>query len=177
MVFVKKDGAYKSIAFSKSSTLDVSMNLIDASTKDSGNGMWQNQEPGLASWTVQTDNLMSDKGENGASFNDLMDAFLKREPVELVFGLQTNSPDYSAKLDTPFTAPEGGWTPDTQNHIGGNALITSLNVTAQNGEYATMSATFTGCGNLQKKGNGIQSGAAAASLAAAPGTKVTTTTK
>lgn len=172
MVFAMKDGALKSIAFATSHTLDVSMNTVDSSTKDNGNGMWTNNEPGLMSWIMQTDNLMSDTAENGLSMNDLMDIFLKRQTVEVAFALQGNNTDYTAKLDQEFTAPETGWTPDAANQYKGKALITSLNVSAQNDGYATASATFTGCGNLLKVGKGIQGPAAAASLNALAGSPV-----
>lgn len=168
MVFAKKGDQLQSIAYATSHQLNVTMNTKDTSTKDNGNGMWQNSEPGLASWTLQSDNLMSDAAENGLSMNDLFDMFLNRVPVDVAFSLQTNNPDYSTKLDQEFTAPETGWTPDAANQYRGKALITSLNVTAQNGEKATASVTFTGCGNLQKVGKGIQGPQAkTASLAAA----------
>lgn len=174
MVFAKKNDKLQSIAFATSHTLDVTMNTKDTSTKDNGNGIWQNSEAGLMSWTMQTDNLMSDVSENGLSMNDLFEMMLTRKPVEVAFALQGNNTDYSAKLDEEFTAPTEGWTPDTKNQYHGKALITSLNVTAQNGETAKASATFAGCGNLMKMGGGILSPAAAASLSA-KGTPVTTT--
>lgn len=162
MVFVKVNGALKSIAFATSHTLDISLNTVDTSTKDNGNGMWQNNEPGMASWSMSSENLMSDSAENGASMNDLFDIFLKRQKVEVVFALQGNNLDYSAKLGEEFKAPETGWTPDTKNQYKGEALITSLSVNAANGEKATASVSFTGCGNLMKVGEGLKSSIAVA---------------
>ena len=156
MVFVNNGTKLQSIAYATNHTLEVSMNTTDTSTKDNGNGLWQNSEPGMMSWSMSTENLMSDSAQNGLSFNSLFDIMLKRQTVEVAFALQTNNIDYAGKLDTVFEAPSDGWTPDTANQYHGKCYITSLNITATNGEKATYTATFTGAGNLQKTGNGIQ---------------------
>lgn len=156
MVFVKNGAGYSSIAYATSHTLDVSMDQIDSSTKDNGVGYWQNSEPGLMSWTMSTENLMSDTAEHGYSYNDLFEIMLKRETVDVVFSLQTNNIDYASKLDQEFEVPETGWTPDTDNNYHGKAYITSLSVSATNGEKASYSATFTGAGALLKAGKGVE---------------------
>lgn len=176
MVFIKVGGTFKSIAYAKTHTLDVTLNTIDTSTKDNGNGRWQDNEPGLASWTMSSENLIGDDGENGATIDDLFEIMLKREKVEVAFSLQSNMPDYASKLDKEFVVPEGGWTPDTANQYAGSALITSLNATGANGEKASASVTFTGCGNLRKLGKGLGVKAAAASLSAVSEVKVETAT-
>lgn len=156
MVFVNNGTKLQSIAYATNHTLSVDMATTDTSTKDNGNGLWQNSEPGMMSWSMTTENLMSDSAQNGHSFNSLFDIMLKRQTVEVAFALQTNNIDYQNKLDTVFEAPSDGWTADTVNQYHGKCYITSLQVTATNGEKATYTATFTGAGNLQKTGNGIQ---------------------
>lgn len=156
MVFVKNGESYNSIAYATSHTLDVSMDQTDTSTKDNGVGYWSNSEPGLMSWTMSTENLMSDTAENGLSYNSLFEIMLKRQTVDVVFSLQTNNTDYEGKIDQEFEVPSTGWTPDTTNNYHGKAYITSLSVTATNGEKASYSATFTGAGALLKAGQGIQ---------------------
>lgn len=156
MVFVQSGSTYHSIAYATNHTLEVSMNQVDSSTKDNGCGYWENSEPGMMSWTMSTENLMSDSAENGFSFNALFELMLKRETIEVVFALQSNTPDYAGKIDTEFTAPSTGWNPDTTNQYHGKAYITSLSCTATNGEKATYNATFSGAGALLKTGNGIQ---------------------
>lgn len=163
MVFV----GGKSVALAKNHTLEVTMNTSDTSTKDNGLGRWQDFEAALRQWTMSTENLVGDSQEQGLSIDDLMDLIISGEKVELVFALQTDIKDLLSKKDQEFKAPEGGWTPDKTNYYKGKALVTSLNIGAQNGEYATGSATFTGCSNLQKIGNGI-SGKAATLAAKAP---------
>ena len=167
MAFAEKDGKLQSIAYATNHQLQVTMNTKDTSTKDNGNGMWQNFEAGLMSWTLQTDNLMSDSAENGLSMNDLFDMMLTRTPIVVAFSLQTNNIDYEKKLDEEFVAPKGGWTPDENNMYKGKALVTNFQMNAQNGEKATATATFTGCGNLQKIGSGIQKAAIAGAKATA----------
>lgn len=164
MVFVTVGGKLKSIAYATNHQFQMQMNTKDTSTKDDGNGLWQNFEAGLMSWSLQSDNLMSDAAENGASVNDLFDLMLTRTPVEVAFALQVNNIDYSKKLDEEFVAPAGGWTPDPANQYHGKAIITSLTVNAQNGEKANSTVTLTGCGNVQKMGAGIQSKATTLSL-------------
>ena len=99
---------------------------------------------------------MCDTAEHGMNINDLFDLMLKRETVDVVFSLQTNNIDYASKIDSEFEVPETGWTNDTANNYHGKAYITSLSITANNGEKATCSATFTGAGALMKTGQGIQ---------------------
>lgn len=156
MVFVNNGTSYNSIAYATSHTLDVSMDSTDISTKDNGNGIWQNSEPGMMSWSMSTENLMCDVAEHGMNINDLFDLMLKRTPVDVVFSLQTNNIDYASKIDTEFVCPDSGWTKDDTNNYHGKAYITSLSITANNGEKATCSATFTGAGGLMKAGAGIQ---------------------
>lgn len=156
MAFVESNESYKSIAYATNHVLNVTMNTKDSSTKDNGNGIWQFFEAGLMGWTIQSDNLMSDSAGTGFSMDDLFEMMLKRTPIDVAFALQGNITDYTQKLDQEFVAPAGGWTPDKTNYYHGKALITSLNITGQNGENATASVTFTGCGNLMKVGKGLQ---------------------
>lgn len=156
MVFVNDGSSYKAIAFATNHTLDVSMEQIDSSTKDNGNGYWSNSEPGMMSWSMTTENLMSDSGENGYDYNALFSLMLERKTVKVVFGLQGNNQSFDIKDENSFNAPSTGWTPDETNCYVGEAYITSLSVTATNGEKATYNATFTGAGSLTMKGSGIK---------------------
>lgn len=155
MLFIQKDNKLQSVAYATSHSLEVSADTKDVSTKDSGAGRWTNYEIGMQSWTVSSDNLMSDSAENGLSFNDLYDIFLKREAVEVAFALQSDYTDLSQKLDEEWKAPSTGWTPST-NRYHGKAIITSISLTAANGEKASFSCSMQGCGNLMKENKGIQ---------------------
>lgn len=171
MLFITKDSKLQSVAYATSHSLEVNADTKDVSTKDNGAGRWQNYEIGMQSWTVSSDNLMSDSAENGLSFNDLYDIFLKREPVEVAFALQSNFTDLTTKLDEEWQAPSTGWTP-SDNRYHGKAIITSISLTATNGEKASFSCSMQGCGNLMKSNKGIQ----LASLSGNPVVKVPTAT-
>lgn len=161
----------KSIALAKNHTLEITMNTVDTSTKDNGNGRWQDNEAGLRSWSMSTENLVTDGADPGATPDEIVAALISGEKVEVIFGLQGDITDYTSKEDEKFVVPEGGWKPST-NHYKGSALVTSCSFAGNNGDRATFNATFTGCGALMPVGKGISSKAAAAALSAAPGTPV-----
>lgn len=137
MLFV--DG--KSIAYATSHTLSISGDTQDTSNKDEGGGSWASSEVSILNWTASSDNLYSVDGE-GNNFEDLFDLMIAKEPITAVFCLksQMNQTD----------VPTGGWSTSTPNYTG-NVVITSLEVNAPNGEYATFTAQFTGVGALEKK--------------------------
>lgn len=139
----------KSIAFATSHTLEVSLDTREISTKDHG-GKWSEAEAGKINWSMQTENLVGNPGE-GKGYDDLLDLMIAREPIDVVFALEGDSPNYDAgKLDY---VPTGGWTAKSGNGRKGKAIITSLSLNAPNGEYSTMSATFQGVGALTKVGS------------------------
>lgn len=137
MLFV--DG--KSIAYATSHTLSISGDTQDTSNKDEGGGNWASSEVSILNWTASSDNLYSTDGE-GNNFADLFDIMIAKTPVQAVFCLksQMNLTD----------VPDGGWSPSVPKYVG-NVVITSLEVNAPNGEYATFTAQFTGVGALEKK--------------------------
>jgi len=137
MLFV--DG--KSIAYATSHTLSISGDTQDTSNKDEGGGSWASSEVSILNWSATSDNLYSTDGE-GNNFEDLFDIMIAKTPVQAVFCLksQMNLTD----------VPTGGWSTSTPNYTG-NVVITSLEVNAPNGEYATFTAQFTGVGALEKK--------------------------
>lgn len=138
----------KSIAFATSHTLEISLDTREISTKDNG-GKWSEVEAGIISWTMSSENLVGNPGE-GKGYDDLVDAMIARQPVDVVFALEGDSTDYDAgKLDA---VKSGGWSPKTGNGRKGKALITSVSLNAPNGEYATMSISMTGVGELTKVG-------------------------
>ena len=91
---------------------------------------------------------------------------LKREPIEIVFTLQSSITDYADKIDKEFEVPADGWKYDAANNYHGKAIITSLSLTAQNGEKANYSVNLQGTGALLKAGAGIKAATPAAKSAA-----------
>lgn len=137
MLFV--DG--KSIAYATSHTLSISGDTQDTSNKDEGGGSWASSEVSILNWSASSDNLFSVDGQ-GNNFADLFDIMIAKTPVQAVFCL---------KSEMNLTdVPTGGWTTSYPMYQG-NVVITSLEVNAPNGEYATFTAQFTGVGELKKK--------------------------
>lgn len=137
MVFLNN----KSIAYATSHTLNITGNTIDISSKD--HGFWGASEIGNITWEVTSENLFTD-----GDYDTLFTAMLAKTPVTLVFGHAKN---YNAN---GLAANQDNWAPDDtvgSKYYQGPAVITSLNLTANTGENATYSVTFTGNGALEQK--------------------------
>ena len=149
MVFVEVEGKMKSIACATNHTLDVQMETISTSCKDS-TGRFDTSEPGLTSWSMTTENLCSDC-QKGATEETLFSIMMSRLPVNVVFGLEGDSSNF---LEGKVDAPAAGYAPKATGAVQykGQAYITAFQKTAQNGQIATFSATFTGTGPIEKAG-------------------------
>lgn len=137
----------KSIAFATNHTLSIQGDMADTSNKDEGAGDWGSQEVNLLNWSATSENLYSLDGE-GDNFADLFDIMIAKTPVTAVFGKK-------GEADSVTNVPTGGWTPPTPSASNpvyeGKVVISSLELNAPNGEYATFTASFTGVGELKKK--------------------------
>ena len=129
----------KSIAYATSHTLSISGDTQDTSNKDEGGGDWAANEVSKLSWSASSENMYSVDGA-GSNFDDLFDIMIKKTPVTATF---------SKKKETTTDAPEGGWTASKPDYEG-KVVITSLELNAPNGEYATYTVQFTGVGALSK---------------------------
>lgn len=134
----------ETIAYAKSSNIDVNVETVDVSNKDFGG--FQAVEAGLVTWTMSSENLVASK-RSGKGFDDLMLLMLKKEPVDVIFGVKDNV----VNRNDEYTVPEtGGWPAPTKGGWKGKALITSLSMSTPNGEQSTMSVTLTGCSTLSQ---------------------------
>lgn len=129
----------KSISLATNHTLSINGDTQDTSNKDDG-GDWGSSEVSLLSWEASTENLYTLDTTDGNTYDDLFDAMVNKTQLDLVF---------AKKSESGTQVPSGGWT-TASNGYKGKACITSLELNAQNGEYATYSATFTGIGALTK---------------------------
>lgn len=129
----------KSIALATTHTLSISGDTQDTSNKDEGGGDWASSEVSKLSWTASSENMYSLDGE-GDNFDDLYDLMIKKEPFAITF---------SKKSETATDVPTGGWTASKPDYEG-KGMITSLELNAPNGEYATYSVQITGVGALKK---------------------------
>lgn len=143
MVFV---GA-KAVALATNHTLTLNTETSDTSSKD--DGIWSDAEITGMSWQATSESIGAYSGDadNDLSYEELIDLYMKGEPVDLVCGIPKNK--------TNDGVPDDGWeVPDSTSpslvHYTGKALITSVELNAPNGENSSISATFTGVGKLTK---------------------------
>lgn len=129
----------KAIAFSTSHTLSIKAETKDTSNKDEGGGDWASNEVGLLSWSAKSENMYSIDG-NGNNYDDLYDLMIKKTPITATF---------SKKKEEVSEVPEAGWT-SSKPDLEGRLIITSLELNAPNGDYATYSVEFTGVGELKR---------------------------
>ena len=129
----------KSVAFATNHTLNINAELADTSNKDEGAGTWGAQEAKSLSWEISTENLYCVEGA-GNTYADLFDAMVQMKPIEIVFAV---------KSELGVNAPSEGWTAKAGDGFKGKATINSLQLSAQNGEYASYTCSLTGVGALE----------------------------
>lgn len=129
----------KSIAYATNHTLSITGDVQDTSNKDEGGGDWGSSEVSTLSWTASSDNMYSVDGK-GSNFDDLFDLMVAKIPITATF---------SKKAESANDVPDGGWTASKPDYEG-KLVITSLELNAPNGEYATYSVQFQGVGALEK---------------------------
>jgi len=116
------------IAFATSCSLEISMDEIDQTNKDSLG--WKSIIGGLRSWSVSADALYQNEAKAGdTSFTDFWDNIENRTEVFVEF---TRS---------------GTLTSDNK-YYHGKALVTSLSVNGGTEDQSTFSVTLTGTGVL-----------------------------
>lgn len=116
------------IALTTSATLNIELDLPDASSKDSSG--WARHILGQKSWSVDLDGLAS--FNTGDNVDDLSAFILDRTQISLEFEPQTGA--YSTK-GVSYT---------------GTASLASISVVAGNEDTATISGSFTGDGVLTR---------------------------
>lgn len=129
-----KDG--RALAMATSCKLDISSNTLSVSSKDSGK--WESKQGGKLSWSATSDNLLV-----MSEYKSLVDAMIAREAVQLEFDVVSKTNDDGV--------PTEGWTFDANNGYKGNAIITSISLTASDSENAQYSVSFEGSGPLQSR--------------------------
>lgn len=133
MLFATDGAEVLPIAFGTSCNIDMSADTIDTSNKMSGN--WKEYLTGQLGWTVSCDSLLS-MTTGHLSFKALKKLMANRTPIPVVIA--------KAIAD----ATEGDFTAG-EEYVKGEAIITSLNMTASNNEICTSSVTLQGTGELE----------------------------
>lgn len=128
----------KSIPLATSHTLRISAETSEVSNKDIADA-WAANDVTKFSWEATTDNLYCDAG-----MEELFGIMKSKQSVCIYFAPKTEAEG------TPLPV-SGTWTTSTTKGFKGWAIISSLEINAQNGENATYSATFTGVDKLEQQ--------------------------
>jgi TP901-1 family phage major tail protein len=124
----------KPIAFSTDAKLEITADVREISSKDSG--YWKERSPGKLDWKTSTDALYTESLTGATNdFEDLYSKMVLRVPITVVFAAKTG------------TVPE--WTVDpAKKKFTGQAIITSLSVSAPDNETTTYSVALEATGAL-----------------------------
>ena len=131
MLFVTDGSGTLPIAFGTSCNIDLSADTVDTSNKMSGN--WKEFLTGQLGYTISSESMISFK-EGHLSFKKLKDLMASRIPVDFIMAKAKET--------------NGDFTKDAEV-VKGKAIITALNMTAQNGAICTSSCTLQGTGPLE----------------------------
>lgn len=125
----------KYVAFATSCTVHVSASLEDSSTKDSSDGIFQEQQLTGLSWDISTDALYSvDTDASGINAEGALDAILARRKVKIEFTGTVGTNNRQA----------------TGHKYSGQAWINDVSVNAANRQNASYSLQAQGTGALTK---------------------------
>ena len=127
--------AGKFVGFATSCTVHVSASLEDSSTKDSSDGIFQEQQLTGLAWDISTDALYSvDTDATGINAEGALDAILARQ-----------------KVDIEFTGTVGTNNRQATGHkYTGQAWINDISINAANRQNASYSLQAQGTGPLIK---------------------------
>lgn len=132
----------KAIALAKTFTLNLSQEVLDATSKDDGE--WEaNDIVDVKSFDISADAVYSadDAVSTSETYDALFDKFVTGEPVPFTCGIPTNA-------GTEF--PEAGWTAPTAKGYQGKMMINSLSLNGNKGEAASFSMGARGVGAMIK---------------------------
>lgn len=125
------------IAYAKTAALNVTSTEVDVSNKMMGG--WEASLYGKNGYTISSDSLYTQK-EGQLSYDALLDKLIKKETVSFFLG---------QVIKTEETNTGGKFAKDlTKKNYTGTAMITSLDLTSDDGEIATCSTSLKGVGAL-----------------------------
>lgn len=125
----------KYVAFATDCTVHVSMSLEDSSTKDTTDGMWQEQELVGAAWDISTSALYSvDADQTGLNAEDALDMVLAMQKVKVEFTGTTGDKNRT----------------ESGTKYSGYVWLNDHSITATNRQNGTYSLQGQGTGPLAK---------------------------
>ena len=135
MVFSKVGTTMAAFACATSCNVTLAAEMLETSSKDSGN--WKEQTARKLGWNLKSDQLMTIAG-----YDAVFAAMVALVPVDIEFGVAGNAGSEGI--------PAEGWSVPVAGYMG-KAIITSLDLTAGEGENATYSVSMEGTGPLTPK--------------------------
>lgn len=133
----------QTLACATSCKVNISADEIDISCKDSAG--FANTLQGKISWNVTSDNLFV-----VGDYTKLVDAMLNKTILDLTFASVANFTAATEADADGHRVPTGGWT-SADDLYHGKVTVSSIDLTADNGQVATYSVTFNGHGALTKE--------------------------
>jgi hypothetical protein len=130
----------KAFALATSCDIELTANTEDAASKDTGG--WDNPEIVGHGWKLNTDCLCGATAATAKdlSYDEVMALCIAGTPIAVMFGIAANAADTDVP-DDGWTVPTAGWQ--------GNAVITSVKVTAANKQKGTFTVAMDGKGELK----------------------------
>ena len=154
-VFFGSGDTMNVIAAATSCAINVNADTIDVSSKDSGR--YGSSIAGKISWDITSDALffITESGDTRYSYNKLMDSLISGEALDVSWATVSNFDTANAASDN--NADEDGNVfhsgrkqTSAKDLYSGKAVVTSLQLTADNGSLSTYSVTFAGKGKITK---------------------------
>lgn len=154
-VFFGSGNTLEVIAASTSCSININADTIDVSTKDSGR--FGSSLAGKVTWDISADALfmVSDSGDTRYSYEKLLDSLISGEPLDVSWATVSNFDTANAASDNNSDEYGNVFTPSrkqtsAKDLYSGKAVVTSLQLTADNGSLSTYSVTFAGKGKITK---------------------------
>lgn len=132
----------KPIAFGTTDSISITPNTTEIATKS--HGLYPTLFVNSIGWEVTTENLASLDGIK--TLNKILNGAKEQTAVHLKFGQPTNWTENGIVGNTDPDPTE--WTAPTEIIAEGDAMLTSYTINAPAQENGTISATFTGVGEL-----------------------------
>lgn len=150
MLFYYDGTSYTSIAHASSHALSLNTQTETVNSKDYGK--FGSTDISQITWEITCDHLYTDSGFD--TFYSYMLADTTSNPdankLTVIFGLK--DPNYpSSATESVNVDSDGNWKPITNSYVyKGQATVTSLSINADAGSKATVSATLSGSGDLDR---------------------------
>lgn len=124
------------LALANSCSLNINVDSFDVTTKDSGS--WKASLPGMKSWDMSSSNLYC------PDYDKLVAVMLNRTKIHMYWCASANTEANNEVTHTPDLNASGS----EQKYYVGEAYISSISASANNGEASNYDVSFTGTGAL-----------------------------